>query len=602
MTPGVPMPTEAIVCGAFTRERVERLLGLDIEPITYRIEKAQWTHGRLEIVVRPVDEPADDIELVLEQPSPQQQAFLRGPEVCLWARQRTLPPALARRLTRLASQRLARLRFSDLLKVIHLDPDVERASHQSEAPAPDGISTASVMTQAHTHPSLFADFFAASEFRRSRGDMLDVFSAHSLVCHGDTECAYCSVVAPRPRNALVRLPVLETIRAIGRWHQSTKGFNESPDITDITCSDMTEQDVILGAPGKLTAALIDADRKRKRDALLVIGLCVPDVIGENEDAIVQSYRKTTSTPVLTVPASPRSWGWLVQNMLETRRAPHDHDSPPEPNRINLIGFGDNPGVREIYNLLKIQGIIVNRHVLPRLAMVAIRDLHRATMNVYLPNEYWERAYSYLKQDAGRIHLQCDGPYGIAGTKRWLESIHHALGMPASEVVGCKDVLLERWEQLRAQAKQHRLGLVVPWRERNTLTDSRKTWGIPLVDFLTEMGFGIDIFVATEGSDSVDDMDFWDSPETSVTIVHSLHELLQSLERNLCEAVFSNYVFDWRLVRSGKMPFSTLEMQMGYEGSVETLRRLLAVCRTPLYRAGRRFMQGVGPNTYRHDSG
>jgi hypothetical protein len=548
---------------------------------------------------------SDSLVLVLEATRPERRAFLVGAEVSLWSREKAVPDPLARRLRKVAARNLAKLRFEDLQKAVLLDPEAVPEQEAVEAPAPDGISTASAAEHAFTHPGLFADFFAASELRRAGCDIIDVHSAHSLVCHGDVECAYCAVAVPRPRNGLLRLPVYETVRNVGRLPRGAGAFDESEDLTDITCSDMTEQDVILGAPGKLTAALRDADRKKKHDALLVIGLCVPDVIGENEEAVVQAYRATTDTPILTVPASPRSWGWLAQDMLDRRRAVHDDDGPADTSAVNLVGFGRNLGTRELRERLFDLGVRVQEQVIPELSMASIGRIHRAALNVYLPNVHWGRAYDHLKLDRGRSHVELDGPYGFEGTTRWLVGVRAALGMEASSGVCTRDDAQgETWERLREQARNHRLGLVVPGTDVDTLTDARHTWGIPLTSFLTEMGFGLDVFLASPVCGDVGRLQAHlglTEHDVTLTRVESLDGMLDALTRSPCEAVFSSYVFDWRLVRSGKMPFSTLELEMGYRGAVASLARLLTLCRTPLFRAGRRFLGGVAPKGWGHGS-
>jgi hypothetical protein len=580
------------------------LLGLHLDPISHWVESALWDRDHFEIRLGSVS-ASESWVLVLEASHPGQRAFLVGPEVSLWSREKALPDHLAQRLRKVAARNLAKLRFEDLRKAVLLDPEAVAEQEPVDAPAPDGISTASAAEHAFTHPALFADFFAASELRRAGCDIIDVHSAHSLVCHGDVECAYCAVTVPRPRNGLLRLPVYETVRNVGRLPRGAGAFDESENLTDITCSDMTEQDVILGAPGKLTAALRDADRKKKHDALLVVGLCVPDVIGENEQAVVQAYQATTETPILTVPASPRSWGWLAQDMLDRRRAAHDDDGPADKSAINLVGFGRNLGTEELRDRLCDLGIRVQEQVIPELAMASIGRLHRAALNVYLPNVHWGRAYDHLKRDRGRAHVEFDGPYGFEGTTRWLGRVCEALGMGESaRVHTMDDVHGEKWGRLRELARHHRLGLVVPGTDLDTLTDARRTWGIPLATFLTEMGFGLDVFVALPVSGDMSRLQAHlgvAEHDVSLTKVDSLAGLLDALTHSPCEAVFSSYVFDWRLVRSGKMPFSTLELEMGYRGAVASLERLLTLCRTPLFRAGRRFLGGIAPEGWGHGS-
>ena len=574
----------------------------------YSVAAVLWVEDHVEVKV--VGAGLDDgLDVILDATRAERPTFLSGPEVSLWFRRPEIPPSLARRFRQVAGRNLAHLRLRDLARAVLLDPDNRVAPVVDEAdPAPDGISIPTSAEHAWTHRAMFADFFAASELRRAGGDIVDVHTAHTQVSHGDVECSYCAVWVPRPRTGLLRLPVYETVRNIGRPLEEQGLFNESEDLSDIISSDMTEQDVILGAPGRMEQVLEHADRHGKKDRLVVIGLCLPDVIGEDQDATVEAYAAKTKTPVFMVPAAPRSWAWFARDILQTRRRALASSTKSDPRAINLIGFADNAGTRDVRRRLEAVGVRINTRVLPELDMGAVDLLPRGALNVYLPNIYWEKAYSHLEDDELRGHLTIDGPYGIAGTRAWLESVCGALGIPdtgsgsiAGQFEAWMEPMAERWSRLRSEAAAYRLGVVVSDDDIDTLLDARFTWGIALLSVLQEMGFGLDLFVGGPRADTAVERfrtrTSLGREDYAIDTFDSLPSLLDALAASPCRAVFSNYVFDWRLVQAGKTPFSTLEFEMGLHGAVLTLERLLAACRLPLFCDGRRFLSKTAPAGY-----
>jgi hypothetical protein len=602
----VPVRGRHLTCGAASRQRISRLLGLDRQPVVHSVVSVVWAAQRLEVVL--AREGEAPVHLVLEAATPGAPWLVAGPQVRLWSRQKTVPSELLSRLQRVTARKLASLPFVDLERLVALDPDVVEtrpagpSTSTGEPVAYDGISIPSEAIHALTAPEFYADFFAASEFRRAGCDIVDVQSGHELVSHADVECSYCAVCVPSPRAALLRLPVYESVRNIGKAPADRGTFDESEDPAKLCSSDITEQDVIFGARGKVEQVLRFADRSRTKSKLLFVGACLPDVIGEDQEAAVKEYGASTETPVYVVPPSPRSWEWLARDLLAVRRKAISGKGEADPHAVNLIGFAQNAGTRELEQLLSALGISVCARVLPALEMDAVARIPRASLNVYLPNAHWEKAYTHLLDDDGRAHLVLDAPYGLRSTRRWLQRIAEALGVDGdvTAVVQSRfEPLQERWNHLREGARGARLGLAVSSTDVDTLLDARFSWGIPLAPVIEEMGFGLDLFVGgPHASAAADTFRARTSLDPSSFVLHEfdgLGGLLSSLERSTCGAVFSNYVFDWRLVRSGKAPFSTLEFEMGLRGAVATLERLLTLARLPLFRAGGRFLRRGMPD-------
>ena len=111
-------------------------------------------------------------------------------------------------------------------------------------------------------------------------------------------------------------------------------------------------------------------------------------------------------------------------------------------------------------------------------------------------------------------------------------------------------------------------------------------GIPVLDVLREMGFGIDLLVrAASGKD--EDARKLVGPLAAegdrISAFATPADLGRLLRESEAQAFYSEVFFDRRLTRSGKGQFSTQVFQIGIDGATAAIRQLISICRTPFYR-------------------
>ena len=75
---------------------------------------------------------------------------------------------------------------------------------------------------------------------------------------------------------------------------------------------------------------------------------------------------------------------------------------------------------------------------------------------------------------------------------------------------------------------------------------------------------------------------------------SASELEARLRASDAVAFYSELYFDPRLTRTGKNAFSIHDFQLGLDGALATLRRLLAICRLPYFRTYARYLGSPFP--------
>jgi len=374
-----------------------------------------------------------------------------------------------------------------------------------------------------------------------------------------------------------------------------------PSVEGMVTTDLGESDVILGNPDKVRRVLDYVVAHPMPDKITFFSnTCVPMVTGEDVESVVRRYAARSPTPLVYLTVTPISMFNVFRDLLETRRLQAEARIPPPTGPIvNLIGYAEDATTEGVRELLRRAGIEVNTHLVPDFAIARIERLPLAPVSVFYPNRVWRNHYTHL---TGTTRIRCvtpDAPYGFRGSHRWLREVCETLDLPperADDAFGTLAApLLPEWEGLVSEARQYRIALVVRAEETEHLTDPSTTWGVPLISFLEEAGFGLDILLkvrerrkARESAEAI--VRRIEHPERHlVKGFHDFETLRQRLRESEAQAALSYHYFDWRLSEAGKNRFSLQVFEMGLPGAIRTLRRLLNVCRTPFYRRYRDYL-------------
>ncbi len=190
------------------------------------------------------------------------------------------------------------------------------------------------------------------------------------------------------------------------------------------------------------------------------------------------------------------------------------------------------------------------------------------------------------------------PYGFAGTKAWAAAVFKALGrrLPAAALPSREQA--SRAGSLRRLAGKYRIGLVTPAAEIEGITEGRLAEGLGLA---AESGFGFDLLVYLEGKAG---------RPAALRAAAALGKAFRAgnlrtrffsapgeLERLLAarggpDLVYSDLRRDPRALAAGKNSFSSLIFEPGYEGALESVRRLLELCEWKF--SARYLAAGPGP--------
>lgn len=358
-------------------------------------------------------------------------------------------------------------------------------------------------------------------------------------------------------------------------------------------TDIQDRDVITGADVLLDRALESlADHPHQPELVIVQAGCLPDVTGDDLQASVSRTAARLRLPVVVVGQHNDPVGVSLGQIVE--REAVDPERALEPDAVMFVGLPAFRGRQDMFELFERAGIRVAGVILPDFDPEVVARLAKVSLFVLHPWERYELSAARLAaRHAPARAITPGSPFGLRSTRRWMLTIAEALGRRAELAAVLDEAWAElapRWATLQARARRHRVGFVVEQSSWQLALASRRSFGVPLVEQLVEMGFGVEI-LAFAGTLPVAEQRFDGLRVRSYRDCQSLADLLASDE---VSAWYSDLHYDRRLTRNGKNSFSLRNFRMGLAGAVETLEDLLDSVELPFYRRYGRYLGTAFP--------
>jgi hypothetical protein len=592
--------------GPRTRAEFARLLNLDPDaaaPATH-VAAVGWVVDHLEVEVDGAEDQV--VTFYLDRYQVDKPSLFQTEHLVLYYRGKGVWPDLEARIKAVGLANFGDRTIEDLAALVGGDTDVDPVRDRLPRGNPEDQAAydRGSLLSTWASPDMWFQFFAGAETARGRLDSLDIFQRCSFIQHCDRECMQ---VTPHTSVAMVDqafYPWLDRLRRIGRPAPSaTAAPALDPNRHEMVTTDLLERDVVMGALDKLTGVLDHVMERGVDNMLFLSCTCVPFVTGEDVESLVKRYRRQTTRPFFYLTTTPQSSLGVFREVLVRQRQAGEaaFTGAPDPHAVNLIGYSRDPSLDELTRLLGEVGVGVNAVFIPQMDFSVVPSLPRAPLHVLYPNALWQNLYDQLLFDSRIRSIEPPAPYGILGTRRWLEAVVAAAGGEADAgavVERCLAPHRERWDALRREAAGQRLGFVVGEHEIHRLCDPGTTWGVPLLAMCEEIGFGIDVLIRVTGRDAAHraatkvNAVFADPERHRIKGFLDQERLTKLLAEGELGAVLSEYVGDPRLAAAGKAQFSLQEFEKGIAGALRTAERLLTACRMPLFRRYRRFLGGV----------
>ncbi|OGS00701.1 MAG: hypothetical protein A3G41_05680 [Elusimicrobia bacterium RIFCSPLOWO2_12_FULL_59_9] len=415
------------------------------------------------------------------------------------------------------------------------------------------------------------DFFQERNIRRDIQASLMPRDSVIYLMHGDNECQMASPEMDGNTVSFFSYPWVNPVSGIPHGRGYVTGY----------LTDLRDKDVVLGAIGKLDALMRSVAKEAPKDSLVVFTPdCVPILIGEDMDSCVNRHKAVLGSRLIFLNLADDPQQTLFEKLFANvkKEAALDRSKGPHP-AVNLVGFPDLPSTRELTLALERLGIRVNARLLPDFSLEEMRRWWKADLQVFFPHAMMETIYKRAFSDVEIPAITPPPPYGIAGTQRWLDAIASALsrqnGLP-----GVWEQLLrplaQRWNRLVQEARQYEVAVVDDTQHLSRYSDWRQTFGVPLLPVLSEMGLNVRFLLYLEPGR------FPPPPRKNIEFFSNPEALNSALKKKGFQGVFSNVFFDRRVTRAGKVPLSFQLFEMGLEGAVRSLERMLRSCRLRFY--------------------
>lgn len=587
--------------GAATRTAMRTLLGVQEAGAGWDVSAVAWMDHAVEVAVR--DGESAPCVFRIERRKPESKGLILTAQLVVYTRGPAPPHQLVEAVRRTASRKLGALTLEHLAALVDRDPEAGKPGLPMPPSADEGRRPQSLLDTWGADDS-YADFFAGGEVARGQLDSIDPTKLFRFAQHCDSECNYVnprslagvvSVVA-YPWDNRVRAPFQPHVQ--GMANLSDREFLEE----GLVSTNLEEDDVIHGSQDKLQKLLKYVTERPNPDGKIIFfsNTCVPTVTGEDVESLVRRARRRTGKPILYLTVTPRSMTSVFHPLLqERRRAAEDAAEPPLPQQVNLIGYPGGPAGTELRSLLGEAGITVNASLIPDLTHALVDALPKASLSVFCPNRLWQHLYDQLLSGTRIPQLMPPAPFGMDATRQWFSAVVRASnpGVDSEQAWSRATAsVLEPWSALQSQASKLKVGFVVRDAEAWYLTSPDATWGVNLLGAVEDMGFGVELLVhvsdpelAKRAARTLRQL-FKDPSRCTLRAFDSFAHLRQRLRDSEARAFFSYQTFDWRLSEAGKARFSLQHFEMGPQGALRTLQRILAVCGTPFYRRYTHYLQ------------
>jgi hypothetical protein len=402
----------------------------------------------------------------------------------------------------------------------------------------------------------------------------------AIVDHTELECAFNQVPYDETLPGFFNVPATES---------STDPNEPTPERIQLL-TDIQDRDVITGADVLLDRALESlAEHPRPPELVIVQAGCLPEVTGDDLQASVARTSARLRLPVVVVGQHNDPVGVSLGQLIE--RDTIDRSRTLAPHTVMFVGMPAFRGRERLFELFEHAGIRVAGALLPDFDPQVVARLAEVSLFVLHPWERYEVSAARLAaRHAPARSISPGSPFGVRGTRRWMLAIADALGRQAEMAAAIDQAWLElgpRWTGLQARARRHRLGFVVEQSSWQLALSARRSFGAPLVELLSEMGFGVEV-LAFAGTMPVAEQRFDGVRVRSYRDCRELADLLASDE---VSAWYSDLHYDRRLTRSGKNSFSLRHVRVGLMGAVDSLAELLTSVELPFYR---RYGRYLGP--------
>lgn len=344
------------------------------------------------------------------------------------------------------------------------------------------------------------------------------------------------------------------------------------DRADWLTTGLSEYQVIAGSNRALEEALELARRADQSwDAVSVYVSCTPVVAGEDWAGTIRRFAEDVDLPVMMSGIGDGDISIDIQAVARSvlgdeLKVGGEHSAAG----VHLVGFPPTRASRELGELLAICGLLPLQRQVPAVSIEGLKSYGEAAAQLLWPQEEFEGIYRCVFEKLDVPAFRITAPFGLQRSRIFVEEAAVSVGLESGVALAAAEPLLaeaaRKVEELAVRTSGHRLGIALASSQAGLLGAPERFCGVSLVDFLEELGFGVEVLMDSEQGSR---LDWWIGTGLS--------------------AVFTDLACDRRLGAAGVAQFGLSDLESGPAGAVRTARRLLRLCESPILRGRSRLI-------------
>lgn len=346
--------------------------------------------------------------------------------------------------------------------------------------------------------------------------------------------------------------------------------------------DFSEAEVIGGSEQRLKTTIAALKRQNPDLKIAFIQTCISRMIGDDVKGVLEQELNDSDLVVLNPDFQTKSaavdsqvWSFALPAFepLATERPASKSQA------VNLVGLGqrDFPATDEISKLLEELGVEVNACLFPSFGEADLESFSAAPLTIANACSIVKNAFAQAaQQDTSSEWVFAPAPFGLAGTQRWATDVISRAGMEKGREAALSQ-LARRVRQCQCQLEPlaealqgTSMLLVASSRYSAYMFDPAETFGIPLLEFLTELGMGVELLVYCDVPPPNDLLQAAEAHERiSLSTFDDPGALLEAADRSSARFMLTSIRRNASVLTMGKIPIFVQAFEMGLEGALRT---------------------------------
>lgn len=345
--------------------------------------------------------------------------------------------------------------------------------------------------------------------------------------------------------------------------------------------------------------------------VVFIDSCISRMMGDDLAGPISRFRKNSDIPLVQYEITLSESHYLrtfrdfwKRVYLQTA----DPGLPPEPGRVCLLGV-TNEADGEIVRVLRELGVTVGSRLFPSLTLSEARELNRNALVVINEWDYIRVLFSDMLEIFERPRCVLPLPYGIDGSLNWYKAVCQAAGVgdgSGLETLPVSGRAREAFDSERRRMAPHRIGIFLRLRDTAAHLGPQGRFGVPFLSLLRELGLGVDLNLFADSQAHApkglfESLGLSEEKGDSLSYFEHWKQLPGLIRQGDFSLVYTETFRDQRVTSAGKVPLGLHDLQPGFLGAAQTMRRVRLLAGSGFFARYGRFLRDPYAH-YRHDSG